>query len=186
MAYPYSADDVLTAADLNTGGLWRIFEGTMSGTTYSISDVFSSDFDNYRIEISNLGTTSSSTRTFSARFRTASDDTGTVYAYSQYGHYGATAFNGGASAQNAIQLSFISHVAPASRNAASWDVCNPNLAALTTMQGSVVGYNSSIGVNLRSSLGLADTITQYTGITFFLNASSFSGGIVRIYGYSQT
>jgi len=187
MAYPYSAGDVLTAADLNqSSGLVRLFEGNMSGTTYSISNVFSSTFRNYRITIANLGISSSNTRKLYVRFRTASDDTSANYSYSQYMHYGATALNAGAAGQTSGD---IANVAGVNSGSASFDVLNPNLAAYTALAGDVMTYQSDVTTNvLRSSRVMMATTTQYTGISFILSASGFdaSNCNITVYGYGQS
>lgn len=183
MAFPYSSGDVLTAADMNLSVFTRVFEGSMSGTTYSVSNVFSSTYDNYRITITGLGTSASTTRTLSLRFRTTSDDTGANYASSEVGHYGTTFVNSGFSGQTSMLQTSLSN-----QNAgqASFDVMAPNLAMWTTTQGSWVTYQSNIATGiLRQSLGYCATTTQYTGISFILAGDSLQG-TVRIYGYNQS
>jgi len=187
MAFPYSSGDVLTAADLNqSSGLVRLFEGNMSGTTYSISNVFSSTFRNYRITIANLGITSSTTRVMYVRFRTASDDTSAGYSFSQYAHYGATAFNVGNSGQTSAE---IGNLSGANLGSASFDVLNPNLSAVTGLCGDLLTYQSNVtDYVLRSSRVMMATYTQYTGISFILSASSFdsSNCNITVYGYGQS
>jgi hypothetical protein len=167
-------------------GLTRIFEGNMSGTTYSISNVFSSAFRNYRITIANLGITSSSIRVLSVRFRTATDDTTAAYAFGYYGHYGATAFNIGNSGQTSGELGVLSN---ANNGSASFDVLNPNLVAVTGLCGDLLTYQSNVLTYvLRSSRVMMATTTQYTGISFILSASSFDASAcnITVYGYGQS
>lgn len=187
MAFPYSAGDVLTAAALNqSSGLVRLFEGNMAGNPYSISNVFSSTFRNYRITISNLGITSSATRVMYVRFRTASDDTSANYAFSQYGHYGATAFNVGNSGQTSAEIGNITGV---NNGSASFDVLNPNSAAVTGLCGDLLTYQSNVtDYVLRSSRVMMATTTQYTGISFLLSTSNFdaSNCNITVYGYGQS
>jgi hypothetical protein len=167
-------------------GLTRIFEGNMSGTTYSISNVFSSAFRNYRITISNLGITSSTTRVMSVRFRTTSDDTTAGYSVSEYGHFGVTAFNGGSSAQSSGNVCSLSG---AYLSSASFDVLNPNISAVTGLCGDFLTYQSNVAdYVLRSTRLMMGTFTQYTGISFILSASSFdaSNCNITVYGYGQS
>jgi len=184
MTYPWSSGEVLTAADLNVAaGLVRVFEGSMSGTTYTINNVFSSTFRNYHVNIANFGESSGGSPTVNLRFRTTSDDTRAVYAFSQYGHFGATPFNGGASGQTLLEVATISSVGLSS---ASFDIMNPNLAAVTAVGGTFVTYQQNVvNYTLRTSRGAVATTDAYTGISFILGAAASFSGTINIYGYGQ-
>jgi hypothetical protein len=167
-------------------GLTRIFEGNMSGTTYTISNVFSSAFRNYRITIDNLGINSSTTRVMYVRFRTTTDDTSAAYAWGYYGHYGTTAFNIANSNQTSGELGNLSN---ANLGSASFDVLAPNVAAVTGLCGDLLTYQSNVATYvLRSSRVMMAQLTQYTGISFILSASTFDSSAcnITVYGYGQS
>ena len=185
MSYPTQPGDVLTAATLNTFPLVRLFEGGLGGNSYSVSNVFSSTFDAYRVICSPMGTdTYSGSPTINLRFRTTFDDTSANYSFSQYGHYGGTAFNGGAGAVTAVELSTISKPM---HGHLSFDVFNPNLSAVTTVGGNAAGFQVNVNsyVTRVAIGGTCDTLTNYTGFTLFLGSSDVLTGTIRVYGYNQ-
>ena len=164
-------------------GLTHIFEGNMSGTTYSVSNVFSSTFRNYHINIANWGESSGGSPTVNIRFRTTSDDTRAVYQYSEYGHFGITQFNNGAANQTVMTLATMSNVTLGS---ASFDVLNPNIAAVTGVGGTFLTYQANVSnYTLRTSRGMVATTDAYTGISFILGAAASFTGTINIYGYGQ-
>lgn len=181
MSYPTQSGDVLTAATLNTFPLVRLFEGSLSGSSYSVSNVFSSTYDAYRVICSPFHTSGGSP-TVNLRFRTTSDDASGNYSFSQYGHFGATPFNGGAGGQTAIELATIS-----SNGHLSFDVFQPNLSEVTTVGGNAAGYQQNVGayVTRPATGGTCATLTNYTGFTLFLGAVQTMSGTIRVYGYNQ-
>ena len=185
MAYPTQSGDVLTAATLNTFPLVRLFEGVLGGSSYTVSNVFNSTYDAYRIICAPLGVdTVSNTRTLFLRMRTTFDDTGLNYAHSQYGHYGSTAFNGGASAQNAMDVTTISYIV---HGHLALDIMNPNLTAVTTVGGEGVSFQVNVGAYVHRSAiaGSVATLTNYTGFTLFHTGTEGLTGTIRVYGYNQ-
>ena len=183
MAFPsFASGDVLNASDMNAVGLWKITSVSLNAVTNNISNVFSSTYDAYRVVISDLNSGSATTRTITMRFRTSSDDTGANYWWSQYGFYGATAFNSGNSGQTSSDLMAL---ADSTNDGASivLDIVNPNLAKATTYSGSAIGYQANVTNHAtRLIAGGVNTATQYTGFSIIGVTDNLSG-TVRVYGY---
>jgi hypothetical protein len=138
----------------------------------SISNVFSSTYDNYRILISVDDFVSDTT--CQMRLRTASDNTGSNYKYNTAGqasdnqHASVTTTFFGLSFYNSTLLANI-----------ALDIFNPNRAMNT-------GLNALYTINngLTTASGVEDTNTQYTGFTIFTGAGNFDGR-VSVYGYNK-
>lgn len=183
MAFPsFSSGDVLTAADMNAVGLWKIAEVSLTSVTNNISNVFSSTYDSYRVVISNLNNGSGTTRLVTLRFRTTTDDTSAKYFWSAYGFYSTTAFNGGAATATFAEIASISSSTVVGA-AVAIDIHNPNLAKATVFGGHSAGYQSNVAnYSTRLIAGGIDTNTQYTGFSIIGTTDNLSG-TVRVYGY---
>lgn len=182
MTYPWVSGDVLNAADLNTLGLVRISQTTLSGVTNSISNVFSSTYDNYRIVAHGLTNASGTTRAVDIRFRTSSDDTSANYFWSMYGYYGATPFNSGAGGDTSAELLSLSGT---NGGGFSIDVHGPNVATATTYGGQSITYQGNVSSYVTRMIGGGiGTATQYTGFSI-IGVTDNLGGTVTVYGYTN-
>lgn len=185
MATPpvFSAGAVLTAAQMNKVGMWLINETSLSGVTTNISNVFSSDFDAYRITLTGLNNASTTTRQVSIRLRTTSDDTSANY-YSQIQFYYGAAI-GGIVSQNATtsaELFSMSQSTPAG-GSMTFDITSPNLAQITNWYGQNWKYQSNVATFVAATtFGCLNTSTQYTGFSI-IGATDALSGKVRVYGY---
>jgi hypothetical protein len=182
MSFPsFSAGEVLTAADMNAVGLWLVSTTrATSGTVIDVNNCFSSNYDNYRILISNYKTTSAAG--IDIQLRTVS--TPTITGYYASGFYAIYA--------NTPTLTGFGRV-----NAASWptaivgdlnraggaiiDIFSPNVADETTYthQGTDPRTNGGGGMYT----GLQDSNTQFTG--FRLNCGTISLCDVAVYGFRK-
>lgn len=158
---------------------------TMNSATTSVSNVFSSTYDSYRIIVSFANATST-TRGVSLRFRTSSDDTSANYWHYQtfvYGASGATGTGGGSSATAAILCSIGSTTAGQS---IVFDIMNPNTSSLTAWAGSSATYQSDVTSTVfRVFGGTMNTSTQYTGFSI-LGTTDALNGTIRVYGYRNS
>ena len=146
--------------------------------------MFSSTYDAYRVVVTDLNNGSATTRTITLRFRTASDDTGANYFWSQYGFYSNTPFSNGAATATSCDLMAI---ADTTNDGGSFtiDIQNPNLAKATTYYGAAVGYQANITFYAtRQIAGGVNTATQYTGFSI-IGATDNLSGTVRVYGYTK-
>ena len=177
---------ILTAAQMNSIGLWKISTTVMSGVSTSVSGCFSSDYANYRVVCQNLTGAAAATRLLSLRFRTTSDDTTASY---NFGTFGTTspgtttqlATNGATSATLAAL-----GAQPSGSAAGGFvlDIMSPNVASGTTYTGSGIMYQPDlVSYVSRSFSGNMTTATQYTGFTIFGVTDALSGTL-QVYGYN--
>jgi hypothetical protein len=175
----------LPASDINTyltnGGLVYVGGGSLTSTGTSISNVFSTTYDSYRMVL----TFSTAPQNLYLRMRTTSDETGAVYNYGRWYVRLSDAANGIISSGNDTKM-----IAAAVNTGYSagliYDITNPYLARTTNIMS--MPYMESNPTTSAAyagwSTGSVLTTTQYTGITLYPNTGSFTGEY-RIYGYRQ-
>lgn len=176
MATPptFSAGSILTAAQMNSVGLWLVKTQTI-GTAVSsvaVTGAFSSDYDNYLITIAG-GTHS----TGSAGFYLQMGATTTGYYYS----FSYTAYNTTPSAAAGANVAKWDYVGSCNSNGlqALIDINSPFLTKPTSYRSTVVNHTNYAG----NCVGLLNNTTSYTGFTLSLTAGTITGGTIRIYGY---
>ena len=178
----FSTGEVLTASDTNTylnnGGLVFVKQQTVGSgvTSVTVTDAFSSTYDNYRITIA--GITPSVSDTF--RFRLGSSTTG---------HYGSCyydSWDGAATGTirlgNAGSVYLCINEASTKTSSVTFDVIAPNLAQATQMFGnwSGRGFSGWFG-------GLQTSTTQYTSFVLLPDgAGNFTGGTITVLGYRKS
>ena len=184
MATPpvFSAGAVLTAAQMNAVGLWDVNTTTLNGNT-NIDNVFTSDYDNYRVVLSGLNNSSTTTAGFDMAMRTSTTDTTANYYSQVYFQYGAAI--GGMVSQNAatvFRLGDFSNSSPAGATFV-FDLLGPQAALITTFHGHRWAYQSNVATFVYATIaGCMNTSTQYTGIRLSLTTGTLTG-TCRIYGY---
>jgi len=178
MATPpvFTAGTVLQAASMNKIGLWLVKEHTIGTAVgnFTVTDAFSSDYDNYLITIQ--GGAASTT---SINLLMTLGSTATGYYYGAAGlSYGGVVTNGGGNNTTSI---------PAGRantdGLAGWMyIMSPNLADQTVFHGQYADvWANSSGVALNIGGVLANT-TSYTAFTITTSTGNVTGGSVRVYG----
>lgn len=177
----FTTGEVLTAADTNTylnnGGLVYI-SGTTIGTTVSsvvVSNCFSSTYDNYRIVID----INSQSADGYARIQYNNDTTANYYDSEMEMGYAATTVTGvNAQAQTVARIGrYVSALAEAH---ISLDVFTPYASKRTWAHG----QSSAPGYFWTTSHQSATTNSN-TGFTLSPSTGTWTGGIVRVYGYRQ-
>ena len=179
MTFPqFSAGEVFRAADANAIGLWKIATANVSsGSSFTLSNCFTSDYTNYRIVISNLKSTGSASLFF--RLRLGASDSNTGY---QYGH-------------GYILFSSPAWVVAAATNANSWvapgntstsppssgviDVYQPAVATQTGMTANYQTFDASV-----FTTGSHTATTAYDGFSM-VSAGTFTSGTITVYGYTK-
>lgn len=191
MATPpdFTAGQVLTAAQMNAVGLWRVtsctatFAGGTAGsvsngvvtigtnnTAITVSNAFSADFDEYLITIvGGVGSTTS-------RFNMTLGSTATGYESSiNYGFY-ATNTNG-AVGGGTTNVPFAATY-DVNRIHMNLTVSNPFASKYTIFSGQFVNVDAQGTVG-----GILKNTTSYTAFTLTCNAGNVTGGKLRVYGY---
>jgi hypothetical protein len=143
-------------------------------STVSVSDVFSSTYDNYRVVIG--GVDASSAVNFRIQFgSTPNEHYGSMY----YDAYDAAATATERVANNANAL--IGITGTSDDTSSSFDVCSPNLAKRTTLSGTYDGFRFAGWFG-----GAVNTTTQYTSFNILVGAGTMTGGTIKVYGYRNS
>lgn len=193
MSFPsFTSGEVLTAADMNAVGLWRVTNCTVTSlggtaatasngvitigtgnTSVTVSNAFSADYDNYKILISS-GVASATTV---LQMQLGATATGYYYGGDARQYTGVTlniqAANGanwyaGEGSVNTLEMNI--------------DVKNPFLTKNSTFTGSFANTRTD-GYWLAMGGYLANT-TSYTAFTITPSGgATITGGTIRVYGY---
>ena len=157
------------------GGL-TLLSTTTVGTTVStvtVSGAFSSAYENYKITF-NGGSASASDQ--NVLMVLGSTTTGYYSIRSGY-RYAASAFDF-VDANNGSAWSPGAYVG--TNPTLNMDVLQPNLAGITLFNGSV-----NAGAGIAFSAGYQSASTQFTAFTLSNSSGTFTGGKIRVYGYTN-
>lgn len=141
-------------------------------STVSVSDVFSSTYDNYRVVIG--GVDASSATNLRIQFgATSNEHYGSLF----YDSYDASDTN---YTRGANQSTFTIAICGTSDDtSSSFDVLSPNLAKRTTASGTHNGFRYSGWLG-----GAVNTTTQYTSFNILVTGgATLTGGTIKVYGY---
>jgi hypothetical protein len=196
MSYPsFNVGEVLTAADMNAVGLWKIANATFTGITSAapldVNGVFSSNYSNYLLLLRSSQTVANGSLII--RMRTVSaQEAGAVYNYGFGGAYvgAGPVYNFGGFAQTnpfGPDTGFFGGITPGNGYSGNsrFDIYSPNEARATRFAGQ--GYTDYTGTWYNASLlgnGEVATNTQYTGFRLFPNAGT-AAGEYTVYGYRK-
>jgi hypothetical protein len=175
----FTDNTVLTADDTNTylnnGGLVYVSTTTVGSavTSVTVSNAFSSTYDNYRILVQGItGSSASDLRlTFGA----------TTTAY--YGSYTYVPYTTGTTAvfgQNNTANLYIGGVATSDEQTLSLDCFFPNATKKTGINGMAYGNTYSFWFS-----GVLFNSTSYTAFTIATGAGTMTGGTITVYGYRK-
>jgi len=183
MAIKTFGSETLTSGDVNTyltnSGLVYITGTSMSGASTTVSNCFSSTYDNYLIVINNLVT--AATGQILMQFATGSADATSNYTRQRLYAQGTSVGGTSASAQTSISVGYgITGV----ENYMKIEVSQPNLARRTFTM-SQENYQDTLFPNIEINHGLMNTTTQYTGFVLTPNGTTYTSGTLRVYGYRQ-
>ena len=177
MATPptFSSGAILTAAQMNSVGLWLVKSQTVGSgvSSVTVTGAFSAEWDNYRIIYSG-GTASAST------------DVGLNLGASVTGYYSSLQFqlttSGTVSAAGATNGALFPWVggATAGQNVhASFDLFNPFSASYTKIRNGTYQSGDAFGtVN-----GEHRVSTSYSDFKLSPASGTLTGGTIRVYGY---
>jgi hypothetical protein len=168
------------SAWVTQNGLQLIKTQTIGTTVSSItvSDVFSSTYDNYKITIT--GGTGSQNQ-IGLRITMGSNTAG-VQGVAAGAEYGGAAF-AAANVNNGAYFDFVGMANNASIFM-SGEIHSPNLAENTFAAFTGSRFNSN-GYPVGSFYELLNT-TQYTAFTITMNQGTLTGGTIRVYGFANS
>jgi len=187
MGYPiFATGEVLTAADMNAVGLWKITptsatNGTITSdgdvtvtagsSSVTLNGVFNTNYENYLILVNGVDCSLDDTV-----FKMTLGSTATNY-YANFKYYKIGTGNGDLPQNNDTNW----YVGITDTNNASnfyINIFSPFLSLRTTFNGGGWGYLSTFTTG-----GMLANTTSYTGFTFTLQGGTMSGGAIRVYGY---
>ena len=145
-------------------------------SSVTVSDVFSSTYDNYKIIVS--GGVASSNSQFTL---TLGATTTGYYRFGTYGFYTSSGVSGintanGSGWQDTIAISTATLTG-------SVELIGPNLAKVTTYNSIMAKPTNEYAL---SSAGYVDNTTQYTAFTFTCAGGTVTGGTIKVYGYANS
>ena len=186
----FTSGSVLTAADTNTylanSGLVYITEATASNTAtaLNITSCFSATYDNYRIEISNIRSSSAANISWQMLNGTTPVTTATY----NFAYVGISTLNASTNTYGASQTSsFICGISSTSDtgNSVVLDILNPFLARRTVALGNSINLNGGLnGFDIRNGGGNHESPVSYDGIRILASAGNITF-TARVYGYRQ-
>lgn len=193
MTYPYTSGQIVTANDLNQGGLHLITPssvtgGTLSGATVTIGsavssvrvvDAFSSTFDNYLIMVRINSTSASPNIRMRMGNNTSSNYWGSLVASDYLGNSSNSADNGD------TEWGFVSAGYTGGAASFSVEVRSPHLASKTMISSNYVDPNPVNGARAGTFNGFFNAITSFDDFTILVSSGTMSGGEIRVYGYSN-
>jgi hypothetical protein len=181
----FSPGEVLTAAAMDSIGLWKVAEGALSGATTQFEGCFTNDFDNYRIVMSSLSTSTNADIYWSGLVGT----TPSISADYSFAFYGLTAAGVALNASNTAStlgytgFSATGGVGGIIIGSASIDVYGPKLAQRTFLTSLALGYASNFYG--RQGMSHFNLTTAFDGIQFTTGGAPTMGGTITIYGYRK-
>jgi len=183
MTYPsWSTGELLSSSDMNRVGLWRV--GTFSvgtGSTVTLSNVFSADFNAYRLVFDNIKV-ASGTIFITAQLRAGSTTNTAGYYDSRLEVTTGSAVTGGAGVNVSGWTTTIVGDATYTSGAIV-DIYNPFNTVQTTYNSQGVDSRTT-GSPYRAGGGWHNSTTSFTSIVFTAT-TNFSTGTVVVYGYNK-
>lgn len=186
----FSSGEVLTAADTNTylnnGGLVYVTTATASNTAaaLNITSCFSATYDNYRIEITNIRSSSAANISWQLLNGSTPVTTGTY----NYAYVGISSLNASTNTFGASQTScFICGISSTTDtgNSVVFDILNPFLARRTVALGNSINLNGGLnGFDIRNGGGNHESPASYDGIRLLTSSGNITF-TARVYGYRQ-
>jgi hypothetical protein len=191
MPYPFTNGDVLTHSDMNAVGLHLITPssvtgGTLSGATANIGSgvtsvrvdgVFSADFENYRVVITNPDASTGSG--VELRFGLGSA-AASYYGYTWGYIYTGTAISYARSASSTPWT--VGHTSTSQNSLTTVDVATPFESSRYT---TITTVSSGSSYQLVGGGSHAVNVS-HTALTLYIGAGTFNGiGTIRVYGYSN-
>jgi hypothetical protein len=171
----FSPGEVLTAAAMDSIGLWLVKTQTVGAgvASVTVTGAFSADYENYRIVINQIDFSVDG----ESLLMTLGGVTGNVYKRNmQFVTYSASGFTGTGTATAAQFL--IGFGGATDNTNCVVDVYSPQLAKQTsvTAQNATQTYFTIAG-------GICTSTVQSTDFTISCGSGTMTGGTIRVYGY---
>ena len=173
----FSPGEVLTAAAMDSIGLWLVKTDTItSGSSKEITGAFSANFENYKIVISNLETSSTAN---SILFRIGTLATATYYWTGVQVNFSNVVSGNSQAGGTSMQTGIIGITGD--KTGGTIEIQMPFLTSKTTIQAS--GTDPRTTGAMRSSIGFVDNTTSYTSFSIVCGVGTFVSCNIAVYGY---
>jgi hypothetical protein len=174
----FSPGEVLTAAAMDSIGLWLVQSQTVGTgvSSVTVTDAFSADYDSYKI----IYTGYTGNLNEPLKMRLGSTATGYNGNFLAYESISTTTVS-----VNDNNQTFFRYVGGSSANgsATDIDVYNPFLSLRTTIRSHNVAYSTFVNATYG---GYVNNSTSYTAFTLFgFTTGTVTGGTIRVYGYRK-
>lgn len=171
----FSPGEVLTAAAMDSIGLWLVKTQTVGTgvSSVTVTDAFNANYQNYRISYS--GGTQSATGSLSLRLGLST--TG-YFGFLTYGVVTSSTVLG-AGNNNAAAWSWIGGGTANQATHLACDLYNPFGAAFTKVRNGAYQDDNAYG----TMQGEHRVASAYDNFTISISAGSLTGGTIRVYGY---
>ena len=195
MATPpdFTAGQVLTAAQMNAVGLWRITGCTVSSvggtaatanngvitvgsgnTSVTVSNAFSADYDNYLIQYNAIDASTPTNIKLTLGSSITSYYWGLIYTI-----LGGASTNG---LQGAAAASWeYAGVLATDKSGGSIELFNPFLSERTGIRSTYLEFATTGAIGQMT--GFHNSATSYSAFTITPGAGNMTGGTIRVYGY---
>ena len=185
MATPptFSSGAVLTAAQMNAVGMWKITSGTVtSGSSFDLTSVFTSDYDSYKLVLTQIRTNVTGG---SIQLRMLATTTPAIIGYYMGGTQVDIALNSIATfrGNNATLLETGATQGGNVSGMTSVEIHSPVATQYTSFNGQAVDSRLGSAYGGISFTGQLGNTTSYNGIRVLLSANSFTNCNYKLYGY---
>lgn len=182
----FSPGEVLTAAAMDSIGLWKVgsFAGTGVANNINCDNVFTSDYQNYRVVMSIAPAGLNNVAAFIQFLNTSGTLVNSGYYSSVYSQDYASGTTGFGTMRTTTVAAYIGWV-PSSGGflGASFDVFRPRETAQTAISGTYVGINSGSAYAGGQTMCLTTVNTQMRGFRMQIDGAPNVTGTIRVYGY---
>jgi len=177
-----------SAGPAASSGLTFITRQTFSATvTFSLTNVFSSSYNNYLIQVTGLFNTVNGS---SVGWRLGTS--GSAYTGNDYSFAGNFVSNGSHGVSQSLSGDNFQGISSYLSTSASFPstintfLFNPNTTSRTTMVSQILGNNDSNQLRNGQIFGTLNTATQYTDLFYFNTDSNNTSGTVTVYGLANS
>jgi hypothetical protein len=184
----FSPGEVLTAAAMDSIGLWKVGEFTASGTSRALvcDNIFTTDFTNYRV-IVRLSSTIATNACFYQYLDTSGVSVNTNYYGTAYGQDyagGTTGFIGTLSLTSVQYVGYVPNSGSAVFLNAALDIYDPRTTTThTAVNGMQTGISSGAYFHGGAVLGMMNAPQGHRGLRFDNGGGGNLTGKVIVYGY---
>jgi hypothetical protein len=179
----FSPGEVLTAAAMDSIGLWKVASVTATtGTAVSVPNCFSADYDAYRIVVTNLKLSAAAGLDWQLANGGSPVITGYYWNYINGGYATTTSY----SQQGAANSSLWGTMGVAdstNTGGVAADIFNPFLATTTTVAGDRTDPRTTGAAG--RFVGYHSATTSYSGLYFTAGGATFNSINIVVYGYRK-